>query len=325
MSTARSTPNIALIKYWGNRNNDWRLPAADSLSFTLSEPCVDVIATVADSFAVTSTKELSEKDVERFKRHLELMHEYLNTLNLKLPEHLAFHVDSHIPPGIGLASSAAVFSATAIAVAGLLEQELTTEQLSVLARLGSGSAARSVLGGFVTLENTGTDGIDSAVARQVAPVDHWELWDIVIAPSTTHKKVGSTEGHAGAATSPHFVQRLQDIRLRQSNGIEAVLMRDFEKLQTVAEADSLDMHHCMATQQPPLHYLSNETYRIIRELEALRRGQHLPVLYTMDAGPTVHCICEAEAKKTVETFASQQSDCTIFIAKIGSGAERIKG
>ena len=332
MATAVSTPNIAFIKYWGNRNGELRLPAADSLSMTLDSPTVEVTIESADKFSVQSQKELSPKEVERFKKHLELTKKYLEQKSYKLKSiSYKITIRSKIPPAIGLASSAAVFSAVAKAYAELFKEsgiELTDEQTSVIARLGSGSAARSVLGGFVALQNLKTknyqlktDAIDIAVAVQIAPAFHWPLHDIVIASSLDEKKVGSTEGHHLAHTSPYYEERLRLMPHRQQECIDAILQKDFEKLKRVAEEDALDLHKVAETSNPPLQYLNSETHRILHEVIALRTQKHLAVLYTMDAGPTVHLICTEEAVKTVKEFSYAQKDCTVFEAKVGSGTK----
>lgn len=330
--TAHSTPNIALIKYWGNRNEELRLPMADSLSITLDSPTVEITIDHADTLAVESyeidgtKKILTEKQLTRFAKHLELTKGYLEILDLAaaIPASVSIVVRSHIPPSIGLASSAAVFSCLAKAYAGLIQpmKELTLEETSVIARLGSGSAARSIFGGFATLDaGEGTD-IDTACARQIAPESHWHLHDIVIVPNHDEKKIGSTEGHALAGTSPHFAARIEAIRTRrQHECIDAVLKRDFEKLQAVVEEDALNMHHVMETSTPSLKYLSNDTHRILRDIIALRETEHLPVLYTMDAGPTVHLICPDEAVAAVRAFAHAQNGCTVYETKIGEGSK----
>ncbi len=328
---ARSTPNIALIKYWGNRNNELRLPRADSLSITLDAPTIEVEIESAEDFSVQSfdasgiEKPQSEKSIARLRAHYELTKTYLTSLRVAdtLPAYLHLVIRSRIPQAIGIASSAAVFSCLAEAYAGFLSLPLTREQISVLARLGSGSAARSVLGGFVALENIAGDDIGSARARQIAPEHHWILHDIILVPSQKEKKVGSTEGHAMAATSPFFEERLRQIPRRMNECIDAITRKDFEKLQRVSEEDTLDMHRCMRTQNPPLDYLSDETHRIIRGIEAFRGKEKLEVLYTMDAGPTVHLFCTDAARKTVEEYAETQKNCMIFKAKGGGGSRLI--
>lgn len=329
MPTAYSTPNIALIKYWGNRSNPFRLPAADSLSMTLDSPGIRVRVELSDRFRIQSfdtggrEKLQSMKSIGRLRLHFDLTKHYLETLGRErdLPKNVSIRIDSSIPPAIGIASSAALFSALAEAYAAFVKgTPLSRQELSIIARLGSGSAARSVFGGFVTLENIPGDGIDSTVSRQIAPPNHWILHDVIIVPSQEEKKVGSTEGHAMAHTSPLFEARVKTIPRRMRECIEAIEKKDFEKLQCVSEEDALDMHRVMETQNPPLKYLSEETHRIIQEIESLQKKEKLEVLYTLDAGPTVHLLCTEPSLKAVQEFAESQKNCTLFKAKIGRGS-----
>lgn len=331
MTTARSTPNIAFIKYWGNRSDELRLPMAPSLSMTLDQPTVEIAVEDAETFAVRSfladgsEKTLKEKDIERFRKVIALMRRYIATLGAEsaLSERLLITVRSHIPPAIGLASSAAVFSCLAKAIAGFIQDKkgLTDKQISILARLGSGSAARSIFGGFSTLEEGNGMEIGNSWSEQIADESHWLLHDIVVIPAMEEKKVGSTEGHALASKSPFYAARVEAIRSRrQQECIDAIRTKDFEALQRVTEEDCLDMHHVMETSSPPLHYLNAETHRIVDAIKELRTKQHLPVLFTMDAGPTVHLVCPEEGRSAVLAFANAQQGCTIFETKVGPGA-----
>jgi diphosphomevalonate decarboxylase len=326
MITARSTPNIALIKYWGNRHDEFRLCANDNVAMTLDGPFVDVTVSLADELSVKSeNKEMTEKDIARFAKTIDLINVYLSTFHFPLSTSISIEIDSQIPPSIGLASSAAVFSALAKAISGLVDADLSDEQISVMARLGSGSAARSIFGGFGAIKNEPNDFIDGSIGFQIADEHHWNLHDVIIVPSAEEKKIGSTEGHSKAWTSPHFKTRVQEIGdHRQQECIDAILSKDFEKLQKVAEQDCMDMHHCMQTQDPPLNYLSKETYRIIDEIKTLRQAEHLPVLYTIDAGPTVHLFCEEEALEAVKEFAHTQEGCQVFETQIGKGTSFVE-
>lgn len=330
---ASSAPNIALIKYWGNRDDDMRLPAADSVSMTLNTPHVEVTADHSEILTVRSfefdgrERVMTAKHMARFQKHLEWTKQYLMELGLDqaIPQSLSYTIHSGIPPAVGLASSAAVFSCIAEAIAGLVRQkkrELTRQEVSVIARLGSGSAARSVYGGYSSLVAGEGNDIGSAYAEQIVPAEYWTLHDIVIVPSVKEKEHGSTEGHSFASTSPLFKQRVHDIMdHRQSQCIDALKRRDFELLQKVAEADSINMHEVMKTSNPPLHYLSEDTYKIIDEIEVYRRMKNLAVLYTMDAGPTVHLICTEEAKAEVLHYAHSKEEYKIFVAKTGEGSK----
>lgn len=330
MSTAVSSPNIALIKYWGNRNNELRLPAADSLSMVLDAPTVTITATPAEAFSAQSfdgagvTVPQSEKSLARLRHHFELVRQYLAHIGREqeFPQAATLDIRSDIPPAIGIASSAAVFSCLAEAYASLVPgSPLKREDVSILGRLGSGSGARNAWSGFVALENTG-EGIEGTLGREIADATHWTLHDIIIVPSLKEKKVGSTEGHAYAATSPLFAQRLTEIPRRMTECMDAIRHKDFQKLQKVTEEDALDMHRVMETQDPPLRYLSEDTHRIIREVTSLREREKIDVLYTMDAGPTVHLICTENSLKAVTDFAEAQKGCIVFKAKTG-GASRL--
>lgn len=329
-ATALSTPNIAFVKYWGNRNQELRLPAADSLSMTLDSPIMEISIEQAEELTVSSydadgnERQLKEKEIARFGKHLELVQRYLAILHTQdaIRTSVAFTIHSKIPPAIGLASSAALFSGVAKAYAELLKEqglELSNEQVSILARLGSGSAARSIMGGFVALKAGRGEDIGSAKAIQIAPASHWPLHDIVICPSLQEKEHGSTEGHHLAHTSPHYSERLQYLPFRQRECIEAIRTRDFERLQRVAEEDARNLHLVAQTSTPSLQYLTNATHRIIFDITALRESERFPVLYTMDAGPTVHLVCTDDAVKTVKEFAHAQKDCTVFETKVGNG------
>ncbi len=331
--SALSTPNIALIKYWGNRNDELRLPMADSLSMTLDQPHVTISADHAESLVMRSFKEdgtereLKEKDIARYRKHLDLTKRYLALLGAPdaIPDAVSLSIRSHIPPAVGLASSAAVFSCLARAYAGLVRDaiELGDTQVSVIARLGSGSATRSIFGGYEAFVAGRGEAIDSAYGEQIADEHHWILHNVILIPSQEEKKVGSTEGHALAHTSPHYHDRLRVMARRQQECIDAILQRDFEKLQHVAEEDCMDMHLVMQTSTPPLRYLTEETHRIICDITALRESDHIPVLYTMDAGPTVHLFCTEEGCERVLAFAESQESCTLFHAKVGPGARLI--
>ena len=327
MIRAISTPNIALIKYWGNRNTALRLPAADSLSITLDQPSVEVLLEKAAQFSVKSfvadgsERALSEKERARLLMHFNAIQKYVheNGMGEDFPEGVSIEIHSKIPTGVGLASSAAVFSALAEGYAGFIPG-ISRRDISVLARFGSGSASRSVYGGVVSMIAGEGDGADASYAQQIAPESHWKLHDVIVIPSHKEKETGSTEGHALAQTSPLFEKRLSEIASRQKICIEAILRRDFEKLRRVSEEDNADMHAVMQSCEPSLNYLSDETHRIIGEIIDLRLKEKLNVLYTMDAGPTAHLICDESALVAVRAFAVAQKGCTVFEAGIGHGS-----
>jgi diphosphomevalonate decarboxylase len=212
--------------------------------------------------------------------------------------HLFARVDSrnNFPAGAGLASSASGFAALALAASAAAGLKLSEAELSRLARLGSGSACRSVPGGFVEWPL----GVDdrSSYAHSIAPADHWDLHDVIALIDVEHKTVGSTEGHAAADTSPLQAARVATAADRLAQARSAVLNRDFAALADVVERDSLMMHAVMITSSPSLMYWQPTTVAIMQAVVQWR-ANGLAACTTIDAGPNVHVICTAEAAEEV--------------------------
>jgi diphosphomevalonate decarboxylase len=199
--------------------------------------------------------------------------------------------ENNFPMGAGIASSASAFAALSLAASRAAGLELSERQLSQLARKGSGSACRSVPGGFVEWKVDACD-LDSA-AESIAPPEHWDLVDCIAIISQAHKPTGSTEGHSLAYTSPLQVARVEDAPRRLEICRKAILERDFEALAEIMEIDSNMMHAVMMTSQPPLFYWKPETLEVIQSVQAWRKS-NLPACYTIDAGPNVHVLCPAD-------------------------------
>jgi diphosphomevalonate decarboxylase len=163
--------------------------------------------------------------------------------------------------------------------------DLSKKELSRLARLGSGSACRSVPAGFVEWLKGEND--ESSYAISIASPEHWELVDCIAVVSEEHKPTGSSEGHQLADTSPLQERRIAGTEKRLEQCREAILRRDFEELAMVTELDSNLMHAVMQTSTPALLYWLPATVEIIHSIVQWR-AEGTPVFYTIDAGPNVH-------------------------------------
>jgi diphosphomevalonate decarboxylase len=173
---------------------------------------------------------------------------------------------------------------------------LDPREHSRIARRGSGSACRSVFGGFVEAY-AGEADLDG-YAQQLAAPDHWDLVDWIVITSQAPKQVGSSDGHRLAATSPLQAARVADAPRRLDLCRQAILGRDFAALASVVELDSNLMHAVMLTSQPALMYWQSESVKLMQAI--LRwREQGLSVCYTVDAGPNVHCLCLGEQAEQV--------------------------
>jgi diphosphomevalonate decarboxylase len=204
--------------------------------------------------------------------------------------------ENNFPMGAGIASSAAAFAALALAASRAIGLELSEPELSRLARLGSGSACRSIPSGFVEWQMGAREA--NSYALSIAPPTHWDLVDCVTILKPSPKPVGSTEGHSLAGTSPLQAARVADSPRRLELCRTAIRSRDFTALAEIIEQDSNLMHAVMMTSQPPLFYWEPTSLEVMRTVTAWRKNG-LPCAYTLDAGPNVHVICEAWAHHQV--------------------------
>lgn len=295
-ATATASPNIAFIKYWGNRDTALRLPANASLSMTLANLQTKTTV-IFDDRLETDQIEIdgspaSVKAASRVTMHLDL----IRTLS-EVPAFASIHSQSNFPAGAGIASSASAFAALTAAASEAAGLELDKKQLSILARRGSGSAARSIFGGFVQLFSGEVN--EDGYAEQLASADHWQLIDLIAVVRKEHKSTGSSEGHQLAPTSPIQAIRVQDAARRLEICQSAILQKDFLTLAKIIEQDSNLMHSVMMTSDPPLLYLEPESISVMKRVTRWREDG-LAVCYTIDAGPNVHCICTFEDSDEVE-------------------------
>ncbi|MBK9603631.1 MAG: diphosphomevalonate decarboxylase [Anaerolineales bacterium] len=316
-ATAQSHPNIAFIKYWGNRDNTYRLPSNSSISMNLdglfTRTTVSFTASKKDSLIINST-EVTGKGLDRVSYILDLVRKMAN-----INERADVTSENNFPAGAGIASSAAAFAALALASSRAAGLTLSEAQLSVLARRGSGSASRSIPAGFVEWQMGKSE--EDSFAFSIAPVDHWNLVDCVAIVNSSHKKTGSTEGHAIAGTSPLQNARVADAPRRIEICRNAILKKDFEAFANIIEHDSDMMHAVMMTSNPPLMYWQSATVEIFHQVREWRAGG-LPVGYTVDAGANVHVICLGDYAKEVEKRLREIPGVSdVLVAGVGGAAK----
>ena len=246
-ATAIALPNIALIKYWGDREPRLRLPANGSISMNLAglytrtsvifDPAFQADALTLNGYPLKGQALNRVSGLLAQVRRLAGFHEYAQVTS-----------ENNFPTGAGIASSASAFAALALAAAAAAGLSLDEQQLSRLARTGSGSACRSVPGGFVEWQVGVSD--EDSYAFSIAAPEHWALADCIALISQEHKDVSSREGHVLADTSPLQPARLADTPRRLSLCRQALLERDFALLADVAEMDCLHDARRDANLQP---------------------------------------------------------------------------
>jgi len=320
-ATAQAHPNIALIKYWGNLDNTLRLPMNGSISMNLdglyTRTTVSFQPSLPYDELIINGHEVRGAGLERVSYILDIIRGVANTT-----DRAEVMTENNFPSGAGIASSASAFAALALAGSKAAGLNLSESELSRLARRGSGSASRSIPGGFVEWQ-MGTSDEDS-FAFSIAPADHWGLVDCIAIVSASHKKTGSTEGHAIAPTSPLQAARVADTPRRLDICRDAILSRDFRSFASILELDSDMMHAVMMTSTPALHYWKSASLGVMTAVRQWRMDG-IPACYTVDAGANVHVLGPESEAQIIEKRLREISGVEdVLVARAGGPARIVE-
>lgn len=317
-ATAVAHPNIALVKYWGKRDVALNLPSTSSLSLTLDTFRTRTTVTwgASQDAVVVNGKPAAAKEGERVLR-------FLSLVDPDRPP-CAVETDNNFPTAAGLASSSSGFAALALAATAAAGKRYTPAALSALARRGSGSACRSLWGGWVVWDKgVAADGGDS-VSAPLAKRDHWDVRLVVALIAGGRKAVGSTEAMIRTQeTSPLYPGWVESADEDLARARRAVLDRDLAALGQVMEHSALKMHGTMLAARLPIRYWKPSTLAVLDAVDELRRGG-TAAFYTMDAGPNVKVLClAADAPKVAEALRAVCGE--VAVLGVGGDARLEKG
>jgi diphosphomevalonate decarboxylase len=318
-ATAVAYANIAFVKYWGHDDAERHIPANPSISVNLdylrTETTVVLDDLPQDELTING-KRADTAATRRVSTHLDRIRALSQRSSCaRIVSRNSF------PTGAGMASSASAFAALTLAAATALGLSLSERELSSLARLGSGSASRSIPSGFVEW-SVEADG-KTSFARSIAPPEHWSLCDCIAIVSAEHKRVGSTRGHDIAPSSSLHEARITQASARVDTCRRAILDRDLDTLGREMEEDAIVMHAVAMTSRPPVYYWTPDTLRVIRAVVEWR-ARGLPVYYTIDAGPNVHCMCDEQHRETLkQRLAALPGVTETLVACPGRGAHLV--
>ena len=318
-AAARAHANFALVKYWGKRDAALNLPAVGSISITLD----GLASTTRVVFDPDLTADTVTLDGRTDPGTTIKVSATLDLLRARAGLDWRARVESgnDFPTAAGLASSASGFAALVVAADAALGLGLSPGELSGLARRGSGSAARSIFGGFVEMaRGERADGRD-AVARPLLEADAWPLRVVIAVTDRGGKSVSSRDGmERTAATSPYFPAWVAGADADLAEARAAIAERDFDRLAEVSEFSCLKMHASALAARPGVLYFNGATVEAIHALRALRRDG-VPVFFTVDAGPQVKAVCLPGAEAAVaESLAATTGVIEVLRTGLGPGA-----
>jgi diphosphomevalonate decarboxylase len=310
---ASAQPNIAVIKYWGKRDVARNLPAVGSISITLSELFtqmqVELDAALRDDV-------LFVNDAEN-RTMLPRVSACLDAVGGQGRPAAVVRSKSNFPIAAGLASSASAFAALVVAADAVFEKNSSTAELASLAGRASGSAARSVLGGFVELENHS----DAITVKNLLRADDWPLQIVVAITAPGPKPVSSGDAmEISRRTSPFYDRWVEQQAADLSEARAAIQNRDLPRLGSVAEHNCLKMHSVMWGSRPPMIYWNSATTACMQTVRELQ-SQDINVFFTIDAGPQLKAICAAaDAALVSDALAATSGVAEVMLSGVGAGA-----
>lgn len=320
---ARAHTNIALVKYWGKRNAALNLPAVGSLSLTLDRFYTTTTLTPHDEprdTLVLDGESASEGERARVSAFLDL-------LRARAGGGPWFEVTSEntVPTAAGLASSASAFAALVLAGTRALGLDIDDRGLSMLARQGSGSAARSLFGAFALMHRGERDDGEDSFAEPLPCPSSLDVRLVVARCGTGRKKLGSTEAmERTARTSPFYDPWVRTHPSDLDEGADAVRAGALERLGDVMERSTLKMHATGLGAQPPFWYLAPPTLAVMDEVTRLR-ASGARCWFTMDAGPHVKVLVPASEADVVADAVRQVAGVVgTDIAAPGPGAHLVE-
>lgn len=319
-ATAKAHTNIALIKYWGKRNEELILPTNSSLSVTLdgfyTETTVHFKKDLEHDVFILNDKEISGVPYDQVTNYLQLFRTYAKQTGL----FAEVNSTNKVPTAAGFASSASGFAALAGATAKALELDLDDTALSRFTRQGSGSACRSIYGGFVQWEMGELDDGSDSYAIPIAPQDHWDLRVAAVVLTAKEKDVSSRVGMKRTVDTSVFYDGWLDSLPKDLREIKSgIQARDFEKVGSIAEANCLKMHATTLGAIPPFTYWQDTTMSVMETVQNLRKKGIL-AYFTIDAGPNVKVVYLPEDEENIlkELHATNGVE-EVIVSKVGKG------
>lgn len=298
-ATAKAHTNIALIKYWGKRDDALILPTNNSLSLTLDGFHTTTTVTFREDFRqdvfYLNDELVTGTAFDRVTAFLDLVRSMANQPDL----YAEIKSINEVPTAAGFASSASGFAALAAAAAKAIGLSLSKAELSRLTRQGSGSACRSIYGGFAEWEQgKQTDGSDS-YAVEIASQNHWDVRVAAVELSDKTKRISSRDGMKRTVdTSPFFDGWLQSIPSDLKRIKEGIEKRDFAAVGEIAERNCLRMHATALGATPPVMYWLDGTVTVMQAVQDIRT-EGIPIYFTIDAGPNVKVLYLPENEEIV--------------------------
>lgn len=342
----KAPSNIAWVKYWGKRG--LQLPMNPSISMTLSH-CHTITDVLFELDPSSSSKSQTNLEFffhgEKKENFLPKIKDFIARVENLYPfskslKNLTIHSENSFPHSSGIASSASAFCALAFAFENIQaklegaskgETKLNIERASEAARLGSGSACRSIEGGFNMWGSLNDDrGSDQhAIAlKEVHPIFK-SAKNAILIVSSKEKSVGSSAGHSLMQGHPYEGARIQQANKHCADTLKHLAQGNIWELGKIIENEAMSLHALMMTSDPSFILMEPETIKMIQKLREFRKRENVPVFFTLDAGPNPHILYLEQDKEIVENTLLPElvKECEggkVIMDEVGEGSQLVE-
>jgi diphosphomevalonate decarboxylase len=349
--TWKSPSNIAIIKYWGKKKN--QIPENPSFSFTLSECYTETTVSLVPKESKSQELQLQfyfdKKENIAFRLKLLTFFASIQNDFKFLQEYgLVIHSTNSFPHSSGIASSASSYSALAAALCDLsvqlktkkkttekqlLSDEKWLKKTSLYARLGSGSACRSLFP-YASIwgeseEIAGSSNEYGICMKHIIHKEFKTIRDTILITSSNEKKVSSRIGHSLMRSNPFAKARYKQAHQNLKNLLPAIKSGDWETFGNIAENEAMTLHALMMCSNPSFILMNAHTLSMIESIRSFRENSKIPLYFTLDAGPNVHLLYPAAYQKKVLEFADYElsglcEDGKMIHDFAGTGPKKVK-
>lgn len=317
MATAKAHTNIALVKYWGKKDQQLIIPQTDSLSLTLDEFYTTTKVVFDDQLhndqVSINGRLLGDQESQKVRHFLDIVRQMSGKQAFARVES-----QNHVPTAAGLASSASAFAALAGAASTAAGMQLSHRDLSRLARRGSGSATRSIYGGLVEWQRGNDDA--TSYAKPIMEKVDFGIEMLAILVDTKKKKISSRFGMQQSVTTSPYYKVWPEIVAHDMTAIKAAIeQRDIDAIGGIAESNALRMHALTLSAQPGFTYFDSDTLKAMNAVRQLR-DHGINCYFTMDAGPNVKVIYDRQNRQSIyDALAANFGADRLVVSKPGPG------
>ncbi len=319
-ATAVAPSNIAFTKYWGKKDESLRIPLNSSVSVNLSNLLTTTTVEFSpdyekDVIVYNSLQRKGERSEKRVIEHVDRVRKLS-----RLKEKVRIVTVTNFPSAAGLASSASGFAALTVAASSAAGLQLSEKKLSILARLGSGSACRSIPDGFVEWLDGRTN--ERSYAVSIFPPSYWNLSITAVIISKEQKGISSTLGQQLLVSNTFLPVRLA--RMKEKNRLvkKYITQKRFTQFGELVEMEALELHAMTLTSSPPIIYWQPDTVKMMKLVQTWRK-EGLEVYFTIDAGPNIFLICEEKNQQKLIKKLIKNNLKDFIVNKPSAGARLI--